>query len=466
MSKFQKVLDDLGRMKKVSELVDYIPLQGIQKTACFLLLVWCFVPAVVLVRSIFLEVPGELLIELNNQTALNGVWYIFLQLIGIIGCFLSLFALIKGIRQSFLDGSGLRPYLLSHLFPGFLFLMMVWSILSWMASDNRPLSFFGTSYRYDGLQTYFLYCGIFGCAYLIRGNRHVRNILACFSAAAMLLSLLVLIRVESFYHFFNITENSSIFYNQNHFGYYLCLALMCSLLLYMIEQRGRLWLAGELLGFSVIAAALVQSNSLGPYLAAAMGLIMLIVMVHRQDKNVKLRLWLAVIMFIAVSYLMNLVLHSITNDTIQLINDAESIINNTEMAVWAGSGRWELWKNGVRFILEKPLFGYGPENLGARYAAVGITLDRPHNELIQFAASLGIPALLFYLSALAVQATAYLRRYKQLSLAAIGLFCAIATYFISALFGNTMFYTTPFYLMVLGLSRTVLADEDARIKKY
>ena len=63
-----------------------------------------------------------------------------------------------------------------------------------------------------------------------------------------------------------------------------------------------------------------------------------------------------------------------------------------------GSNRWFLWRLGVKYALEKPLFGYGPENLGHLYYTISPDLsDRPHNELIQIAASLGIPALGFYL---------------------------------------------------------------------
>ena len=55
-----------------------------------------------------------------------------------------------------------------------------------------------------------------------------------------------------------------------------------------------------------------------------------------------------------------------------------------------GSGRGILLKNAILFANQKPIFGYGPDNLGQAYFDKGITNnDRPHNELIQFAASLG-----------------------------------------------------------------------------
>ena len=135
-----------------------------------------------------------------------------------------------------------------------------------------------------------------------------------------------------------------------------------------------------------------------------------------------------------------------------LLFGINSIINSDENAEFAGSGRWRLWVNGIKFVFEKPLFGYGPENLGYRYLMEDIKLDRPHNEIIQFAASLGVPAALFYIAALLIHFRNLFRYRKQASVLCIGLYSVVFTYFVSSMFGNTMFYTSPFYFMILGLS--------------
>jgi O-antigen ligase len=118
----------------------------------------------------------------------------------------------------------------------------------------------------------------------------------------------------------------------------------------------------------------------------------------------------------------------------------------------AGTGRWILWMNGLKFISEKPVLGYGPDNLGKQYAKVKISTDRPHNELIQFAASLGIPAAIFYIIAIGSYFLVFLKLRKRASTLEIAILCAVIAYLASSMFGNTMYYTSPFFFMILGLS--------------
>ena len=93
----------------------------------------------------------------------------------------------------------------------------------------------------------------------------------------------------------------------------------------------------------------------------------------------------------------------------------------------------------------------GPENLESKYAAVGINQDRPHNLLIQLATTSGIPGLMLY--TFAVGLIIY-RSFKNLNIKdnihIISLFSVIA-YLISSMFGNSMYYTSPYYFILLGL---------------
>ena len=134
------------------------------------------------------------------------------------------------------------------------------------------------------------------------------------------------------------------------------------------------------------------------------------------------------------------------------------IKNKSDKAASAGSGRWILWVKAAEFTAEKPLFGYGPDNLGERYAEEGIKIDRPHNEFLQISASLGIPALIFYLSGLASLYINFIRNRKQSTPFIIGLICTVTAYLVSSMFGNTMYYTTPFFMAILGITAGQIKD--------
>ncbi|MEA4890493.1 MAG: O-antigen ligase family protein [Clostridiaceae bacterium] len=431
----RQVRQDLKQMKRISELIDYIPERGIEWSAAGLLLIWSMTPLIVLLRL---------------------SWYNILLQIGFLGLLLGLAGGAKRIRYYTQHKDEWKHYLLNHLLPLFLLLLLFWSILSFLASDNHELSFYGDLYRSDGLLSYFAYAGIFTCGCLVKHIRPLKMILALFSVAAAILSLLILIDSQPVNRLLLLHKDAAVFYNTNHFGYYACLAIMCSLLLWMTESKSLFRQIFWLTTLGILTAALVKNASLGPYLAVLVGLTISFVLILWLKRTQARRFLVAAAIFFLASGITDAQSGKLLHDFLQLFTDTSSIANGSENADQAGSGRWRLWLAGLRFTAEKPLFGYGPDNLGKRYLDLGIQIDRPHNELIQIAASLGVPALLFYLSALTAHLAAFFRKRKQLTMVVIGLCGALLTYFVSSLFGNTMYYTTPFFLMVLGLSNGML----------
>lgn len=317
--------------------------------------------------------------------------------------------------------------------------------------DNISLSFNGTQYRKEGLVTYFAYYGIFCCGYVIRNKRFVKCILEFFTFSATLLSILMLINSQTLNDMLGLNDKSAVFSNSNHFAYYLCMSLMCALLLFETEKTSTLKLMFRITIFAIITAALVENESLGPYLAVAVGLVCSVILIIWLDKKKLKRVLIAIVVFIIVTFIMNISNNHLYIDLKIFGIDIFKIVKAQDR-IHVGSDRWPLWMNGLRFITEKPLFGYGPDNLGAQYAKVNITIDRPYNELIQFAASLGIPAALFYIIALAVHFIVFLKQRKQVSTVEITMLCTVIAYLASSMFGNTMYYTSPFFFMLLGLS--------------
>lgn len=108
--------------------------------------------------------------------------------------------------------------------------------------------------------------------------------------------------------------------------------------------------------------------------------------------------------------------------------------------------------NAAKFLREKPVLGYGPDNLEEEYAKVNIKETRPHNEYLQYAVCLGVPALLLYLGALL---NIFIRNFKQRKLLSEGNIIALVAsfgYLASAFFGNTMYYTTPYFFIILAIA--------------
>lgn len=448
IKRIRTTINEIYNINSLKELLNYTTLH-IEKISAVLLGLWILTPIFILMKAT--QIVNEKHYEEVVGISLRTEWNVFLQQIGFMGLFVLIILVCNYIMNY---ERPINEKLISvNLISWLLVLMLIWSAISAVFSDNRMLSFYGSIYRKDGLLSYIAYSGIFSCGYAVRNDKLIIKLLSLNTWVAAILSILMLIDNDTVNNIFNLYPGSAVFYNINHFGYYLCIAIMCSVTLILSDENKSIkYKLLKFLIYTVLTAALVVNSSYGPYLAVIAGIGLLILFKRHLDTNKKRRLYLIIMIFIIVSLVINIMRSSVFTEIKRLLFGIGSILKSEEDAGLAGSGRWELWVNGIKFIFEKPLFGYGPENLGRRYMMEGIEKDRPHNEIIQFAASLGIPAALFYMSAILIHFRNLFKYSEYASILCIGLYSIVFTYLSSSMFGNTMFYTSPFYFMILGLS--------------
>lgn len=442
----QQTWHELSEMTSIKQVVKAIPEQGLEFVAMVLLLVWCISPVFMVLASLGIQQEDPFLTLLDLDLASSN-WATLLQIIGNLGLIIGI---IAGIKNHFEEGF-LRPLLSKALVIG-LSLMLIWSSLSSILAENPSLAFFGDPYRREGLMTYFAYAGIFSCAVMIKNKKNLRLLLASFGISSLIVSAHYLInwRTELFG-----SNYFGIFLQFNHTAYYFLFAIFINLTLYLTASRERrfeqwIWL----ISYGAAIASLLVNNSFGPFLAAVGGMILAIAF---RAKNTlpgqTRRLMVAVLIFLFFTIGFNAALNGIGRDTSIFVQDIVKVTRGDTTAASAGTGRWLLWTTGFELALERPLFGFGPDNLGQPMLDHGVTYnDRPHNELIYFAASLGFPALLFYVLGLIAHLRNFLIAWKKLDWLVIGIFCTVGAYLINSLFSNTMFYTFPFFILFLGLS--------------
>lgn len=359
----------------------------------------------------------------------------------------------------------------------FLSAMLMWSVLSTIFSTNPDISLLGDSYRMDGLASYFAYAGIFATAIQMHNKKHIRIILNIFVGAASILALLGILNIPIINAYMRITPQESIFSNTNHYGYYLCMSIMSAVLLFVCSgfgnhQKGKMALTYIVHGLelALIANALIQCKTLGSLVAVTVALIALILLTFFINRKSIKQVIIAVLIIVVSAGISSIDIWDFKAEAGRLSSDLNTISNSifgesTDEAKIdrIGSGRGILLINAIKFIGERPIFGYGPDNLGERYCELGITKnDRPHNEVIQFAASLGITAAVLYLLAMFFHLLMLIRNFRHLDMITLCAYCIIGAYLISSLFGNTMFYTTPFYFMLLGISYALIREINSK----
>ncbi|NCA99320.1 MAG: O-antigen ligase family protein [Clostridia bacterium] len=444
--RFQQIWYELSEMTTIKQVTQAISEPGLELMALGLLLIWCLSPIFMVIASIVnpQDDPFTILLELD---LFSSNWATLLQILGNLGLIIGI---IAGIKNHYEEGL-FRP-LLSKALVYCLSLMLIWSLFSTALAINPSLAFFGDPYRREGLLTYFAYAGIFSSAIMIKNKKRLRLLLASFGTGSLIVSIHYLVNWRPELYGSNYF---GIFLQFNHTAYYFLFAIFINLTLYLTSGRERrleqwLWL----LAYCAAVSSLLINNSFGPFLAAVGGMILAITFRAKQAlPDQKRRLIVAALIFLMISFVFNVMLKGVSRDTAIFVQDIAKITSGDATAETAGTGRWLLWTTGFELALERPLIGYGPDGLGQAMVEHGVTYnDRPHNEFIYFAASLGFPALLFYILGLIAHLRNFLVVRKELDWLVIGLFCTVGAYLVNSLFSNTMFYTYPFFVLFLGLT--------------
>lgn len=431
----------------------------------------------VLISLLFRE-PTEYLADLMEGAEANLIYtYVFgsqwFQMLLMLGFFTTLVAVLVFARQIDANGlAGLKPGCIrENLLPTGLALMLLWSVVSALLSGNPRVCFLGDDYRQEGVLTYCFYATVFITAMQL-SEKHMKWVAEVLCATCAVSGTLVITGGKLIPGLFYLEQDlrAAMFHQYNHYGYFLaiCFPLCFGLVLQdgkpslplRILRLAEFWLICNAIAFNSVRGSFVA------ILAALGGWNLAVFIGHRSH-------WKKLMMLDLIFAVTILGLN--TGSTLLermdfLFREMEQVQQNlptaSESEVTAaidnlGTERVLLWRLGIQFAMEKPVFGYGPDNLGHLYTAVRYNLpDRPHNELIQFAASLGFPALAFYVTAIGSHVGAFFRHFRKLSLFHLALFASAGCYLVSSMFGNTMYYTTPYYIMMLAFSFRIIQNHS------
>lgn len=332
---------------------------------------------------------------------------------------------------------------------------IVWAFISCLFSTNIFNSFFGDSYRLEGFFTYVSYFFLFLNSSIILKKEYIFKILKLFSFLGVFLSVITLIShyfAINFYNDVGFRPFVSIFFNENHSAYFFMMTYICSIFLYIFlsERYKFIYLVFSI----IILDCLVLNSSLGPFLSCIVCLISLFVFLIIRKINL-FSFLVVILLFITVCFINSEVNVSNYNGIMSDIKTFNSSIRNNDLKSIdkVGTNRVALWRYGLKFIGEKPIFGYGIETLYEQYSKYDIpdVSSRPHNEFIQIAAFMGIPALIFYLLFLLSIFIPILKNLKKCDEIIVIVAFICISYLASSFVGVSMFYTTPFLFIFLGL---------------
>lgn len=375
--------------------------------------------------------------------------------IGSIGIITYIIYLIKLIRQEKISIKRFVPEIL-------LIVLLIISIVSSFLSEHPQMSFFGDTYRKEGLIVYTMYIGFILLSSIIKDSKYIKYLFM-----GMIVVCLIITITPLFGYNFTYDGFTNIFHNLNHYGYYLMINTMIALFMFINNDKLYQKIIYMLI-YIFFLYLLIRNDTFGSYLAIFATLMFLFIY-SLIKKYKRIQILSIILVFIVTSFLVSYydikigekqnLTHTkglVLNNLYFLKKDIKDLTNKDgKIEEGTGSYRIVLWNGAWKYTLEHPIFGGGMECLqfyymkesGQYYTKYN---DRPHNILLQFSSFIGIPGAIIYIVFIMYVAITNLVMMKKNTLR-IMIYCTAMCYFISSLFGNSMYYTSPYFTILLGL---------------
>ncbi len=406
------------------------------------------IPIGIFFLSVIFQLIKDLVTRPSFDLELYNPYAYTIKYVNIIATVFGILAIILYLIRKHLDGIKFKQ-IFEHPAIVLFILLAIWSFITTCINGFTDYALNGTYYRNESISSFLRYYLIYFICGLITTKKQRNFLLHLLMYSSMILVLFDLL------NYINILDEkfntlwSSVFFNTNHYGYYLTLVCLVSMSYFLLEDHNLKYL----LIFCFNLFVLIFNNTFGSYLGVIIGLLFAFLISFKITQLDKRRMLTILIIVILSTVSVRLINPASSGNLSLLISDVEDVAENDENAVNAGSGRWVLWTYTVEELNKHPinyLKGFGVEGLSDQMMNKTGN-SRPHNEFIQQVEFFGLPALILYVSAILLIYLRANKYYKSLDLPTIVALITSFGYLFQSGLGNTMFYTSPFFFSILGM---------------
>lgn len=434
---FKTKFDDC---KTLREILDKIDNSFFEKVSYKLLSMWILYPLLMMFITY----------KFNNDLARNIMFYLLI-FIGVLGILLGIiYSLKKFYKKQKISIKKYLPIILG-------FILLFWCLFTSFFTNYYNLTFTGEPYRKEGLQTYFLYSGILLLGILFKNKKLLVKLFNKLLFVEVIIGIIALFNNSMTYSLMHNQEPyTGIFSQFNHYGYYLMFGIILSIFMFL-NNKNKLFKLMYLTIYVFLLHLLILNDTFGCFLAILSTLIFIVfyyIFIKKQFKKIIP----IIILFILVSLItfrnnQNIVYKNFNRlfGDAKIVNNVVKKKNDKNTLNSIGTSRGLLWRYGLKYISKSPIIGHGIEATYILYPSDNINQSRPHNILIQFGIFTGIPGIIFYVIFILSILIRNLKKIKLLD--DINIFCLfiVICYLISSMFGNSMFYTSPYFFIFLGI---------------
>ena len=173
--------------------------------------------------------------------------------------------------------------------------MLIISVISTLVSKDSYMSFYGETYRKEGLLVYIMYIGFLLSASIIKDSKYLNYLFK-----TMIIICLIITINPIFGNRFTYLKFTNIFHNPNHYGYYLMINTMVALFMFISNNKITKKVTYMLI-YIFFLYLLLRNDTFGSYLSVLATLIFLLVYSIIKKHN-RLNVLLVIIVFIATSF--------------------------------------------------------------------------------------------------------------------------------------------------------------------
>lgn len=364
-----------------------------------------------------------------------------------------------------------KPYLSLELIV-FLFLILIG--LSTIFSVNQYVSIYGRHGRHEGLLAFLCYGSVLLFSYKLIPYKKLEKVIPGMAIVSIIVSIYGI-----FQHYYldflprspvNYKTNRSyaFFDNPNFFGSYLVIVIMLTIVLFL-NARNRGHSVFYLITICISYIALIFSGTRSGWLGVFFGVLFISCFVILKRKY----LWKKWAILISAWVILFFGINAIENGSYfarmnTMLSDSYKVVTDKSTGK-EGSHRLIIWKKSFPLVKDYFWLGSGPDTFDRvfpndeekRKFFGEMIVDKAHNEYLQIAVTLGVPALLTYLYLLfIVLRNAFLALRKadeQKKIVLYGLISCIFGYLVQAFFNISTVPVAPLFWALLGVTMSLSA---------
>lgn len=334
---------------------------------------------------------------------------------------------------------------------------------STMLSSNFKTSILGSGKRYEGMLALFTYILIYFCTKKFLNYENKNSLLKVLYVIYITICSLGVLQYyiempnQNLYPIFN-KGVCGTFGNTNFIGSFLSLGIPAFTILYIVKQK-KLSFITSILAFFCLIACGARSSWMAFFVFT---LILLIYLIKIKNKEYLKRAVILFICFALIFIYLFTAKSSFVRSKVNAMSNDVKIASVQGIDNKMGSNRIQIWKITIDLIKKHPIFGVGTDNLlnaslnnttsdNIEYMERTKTfIDKAHNEYLQIAVTLGIPALVVYLVFVLLVLKG---KEKQIftNLNVFIIYSSIICYLVQAFFNISTIGIAPLFWFALGL---------------